>query len=59
MHVRVIATFLTDTKKTGDIMHIKIFGMDIVIISSIETANNLMSQASYSDRPILTMVGKL
>ena len=58
MHVRVIATFL-DRHKTGDIMHIKIFGMDIVIISSIETANNLMSQASYSDRPILTMVGKL
>lgn len=45
--------------QTGDIMHIKIFGLDIVIIASIETANTLMSQASYSDRPILTMVGKL
>lgn len=40
-------------------MHIKIFGLDIVIIASHETANTLMSQASYSDRPILTMVGKL
>ncbi len=40
-------------------MHIKIFGMDIIILSSFETANTLMSQASYSDRPILTMVGKL
>jgi hypothetical protein len=47
------------TYQTGDIMHIKIFGLDIVIISGIETANTLMSQASYSDRPILTMVGKL
>jgi hypothetical protein len=40
-------------------MHIKIFGMHIVIICSCDTANALMSQASYSDRPILTMVGKL
>ncbi|KAI9435627.1 cytochrome P450 [Lactarius psammicola] len=47
------------SKKFGDIMHIKIFGLHIVIISSIDTANSLMSQASYSDRPILTMVGKL
>ncbi|KAH9055688.1 cytochrome P450 [Lactarius vividus] len=47
------------SKKFGDIMHIKIFGLHIVVISSFETANNLMSQASYSDRPILTMVGKL
>jgi hypothetical protein len=43
----------------GDIMHIKIFGMHIVILSSYDTASTLMSQASYSDRPILTMVGKL
>ena len=53
-HILTVYTYIT-----GDIMHIKIFGLDIVIISSIDTANNLMSQASYSDRPILTMVGKL
>ncbi|KAH8999824.1 cytochrome P450 [Lactarius hatsudake] len=47
------------SKKFGDIMHIKIFGLHIVVISSFDTANTLMSQASYSDRPILTMVGKL
>ena len=40
-------------------MHIKIFGLHIVIICSYDTASSLMSQASYSDRPILTMVGKL
>ncbi|KAI0271303.1 cytochrome P450 [Gloeopeniophorella convolvens] len=47
------------SKKFGDIIHIEVFGMHIVILSSFETANSLMSQASYSDRPILTMVGKL
>ncbi|KAH9009389.1 cytochrome P450 [Lactarius hengduanensis] len=47
------------SKKFGDIMHISIFGLHIVVISSFDTANTLMSQASYSDRPILTMVGKL
>ena len=40
-------------------MHIKIFGLHIVIICNHDTASSLMSQASYSDRPILTMVGKL
>jgi hypothetical protein len=40
-------------------MHVKIFGMHIVIICNYDTASTLMSQASYSDRPILTMVGKL
>jgi hypothetical protein len=40
-------------------MHIKIFGLHIVIICNYDTASSLMSQASYSDRPILTMVGKL
>jgi hypothetical protein len=40
-------------------MHFKIFGLHIVIICNYETASSLMSQASYSDRPILTMVGKL
>jgi hypothetical protein len=40
-------------------MHIKIFGMHIVIICSYDIASALMSQASYSDRPILTMVGEM
>jgi len=40
-------------------MHVKIFGMHIVVICSYDTASALMSQASYSDRPILTMVGDL
>jgi hypothetical protein len=40
-------------------MHFKIFGLHIVVISNYDTASSLMSQASYSDRPILTMVGKL
>lgn len=40
-------------------MHVKIFGMHIVIICNYDTASALMSQASYSDRPILTMVGDL
>jgi hypothetical protein len=40
-------------------MHVKIFGLHIVIICNYDTASSLMSQASYSDRPILTMVGKL
>jgi hypothetical protein len=40
-------------------MHIKIFGMHIVIICSYDIASTLMSQASYSDRPILTMVGEM
>jgi hypothetical protein len=40
-------------------MHVKIFGMHIVIICDYDTASALMSQASYSDRPILTMVGDL
>jgi hypothetical protein len=40
-------------------MHIKIFGLHIVIICNYDIASSLMSQASYSDRPILTMVGKL
>ncbi|KAH9990779.1 cytochrome P450 [Russula vinacea] len=47
------------SKVFGDLMHIKIFGLHIVIICSYDTASSLMSQASYSDRPILTMVGKL
>lgn len=40
-------------------MHIKLFGMHIIIICNYDTASALMSQASYSDRPILTMVGDL
>lgn len=40
-------------------MHVKIFGMHIIIICNYDTASTLMSQASYSDRPILTMVGDL
>lgn len=52
-------SFILIIALAGDIMHIKIFGMHIVIISSYDTASTLMSQASYSDRPILTMVGKL
>ncbi|KAI0280920.1 cytochrome P450 [Russula aff. rugulosa BPL654] len=47
------------SKVFGDLMHIKIFGLHIVIICNYDTASSLMSQASYSDRPILTMVGKL
>ncbi|KAH9970119.1 cytochrome P450 [Lactifluus volemus] len=47
------------SKMFGDIIHVKIFGMHIVILSSHDTASSLMSQASYSDRPILTMVGTL
>jgi hypothetical protein len=48
-----------DLQCAGDLMHIKIFGLHIVIICNYDTASSLMSQASYSDRPILTMVGKL
>lgn len=33
--------------------------MHIIIICNYDTASALMSQASYSDRPILTMVGDL
>jgi hypothetical protein len=50
---------LSNLKCAGDLMHIKIFGLHIVIICNYDTASSLMSQASYSDRPILTMVGKL
>lgn len=45
--------------RAGDLMHIKLFGMHIIIICNYDTASALMSQASYSDRPILTMVGDL
>ncbi|KAI0298785.1 cytochrome P450 [Multifurca ochricompacta] len=51
--------FAAWSKVFGDIIHLKIFGLHIVIISSYDTATSLMTQASYSDRPILTMVGKL
>jgi len=49
----------SDLQRAGDLMHVKIFGLHIVIICNCDTASSLMSQASYSDRPILTMVGKL
>ncbi|KAI0313224.1 cytochrome P450 [Amylostereum chailletii] len=43
----------------GDIVHIEIFGMHIVILNSYEAAQRLMSQALCSDRPPLAMVGEL
>ncbi|KAI0040853.1 cytochrome P450 [Auriscalpium vulgare] len=52
-------TFHQWAQKWGDIMYIEIFGLHIVILNSVELAQSLMSQAIYSDRPPLTMVGKL
>ncbi|KAI0318715.1 cytochrome P450 [Amylostereum chailletii] len=52
-------TFAEWGKKFGDIIHIEIFGVHIVILNAYETAQHLMNQASYSDRPPLAMVGDL
>ncbi|KAI0056482.1 cytochrome P450 [Artomyces pyxidatus] len=52
-------TFHKWAQKWGDIMYLEIFGLHIVILNSIETTQSLMSQAMYSDRPPLMMVGQM
>ncbi|KAJ6595531.1 cytochrome P450 [Mycena vulgaris] len=47
------------TKKYGDLVHIQIFGVHIIVIGSIDVAQDLMNQAIYSDRPRLPMAGEL
>ncbi|KAJ7087130.1 cytochrome P450 [Mycena epipterygia] len=52
-------TFTEWTKKYGDLVHIQILGVHIIVIGSIEIAQDLMNQAIYSDRPRLPMAGEL
>ncbi|THH18356.1 hypothetical protein EW146_g2619 [Bondarzewia mesenterica] len=47
------------SKIYGDVVHIEIFGVHVVILNSVETAQGLMNQAIYSDRPYLAMAGEL
>ncbi|KAJ7187835.1 cytochrome P450 [Mycena filopes] len=47
------------TKKYGDLVHIQIFGVHIIIIGRLEIAQRLLNQGIYSDRPRLPMVGEL
>lgn len=46
---------------TGEIVHINIFGQDIIFLNSVRVANDLLEKRSsiYSDRPRLPLINEL
>ena len=46
---------------TGDIMHVRMFGIHIVYLNTLEVANDLLGarSATYSDRPRLVMANEV
>lgn len=52
-------TVVADRAFSGDIIHLEIFGMHLVILNSMEAAQTLLGQVIYSDRPPLAMAGDL
>ncbi|KAG1878399.1 cytochrome P450 [Suillus tomentosus] len=54
-------TFTEWGKKYGDISHINVLGMHIVVLNSVESAVEMLDKKSsiYSDRPVVPMTGEL
>lgn len=60
--VSAIAFVLTkETVTAGDIVSVSVFGQRIVVLSTLETATDLLEKKSavYSDRPYMPMAGEL
>ena len=59
-HLNII-TNATSIFPTGDIVSLSIFGRTLIILNSVEAANDLLYKKSsiYSDRPHLPMRGDL
>ncbi|KAG2133523.1 cytochrome P450 [Suillus bovinus] len=60
-HNKAWLTFAKWGKKYGDILHVEVLGRHIIVLNSVKAAIELLDTKSsiYSDRPVLTMGGKL
>ena len=49
------------TCRPGDVVHLEIFGKDMIILNTFEAAQDLMERRSaiYSDRPRFVMLAEL
>ncbi|KAF4570982.1 hypothetical protein EYR36_008309 [Pleurotus pulmonarius] len=62
-HLRVLPTekhaevYLEWSKIYGDVMHLKVFGRNMIVLNSVQAATDLLEKrsAKYSDRPNVTV----
>ncbi|KAG1878398.1 cytochrome P450 [Suillus tomentosus] len=60
-HVKPWLTFTEWGKKYGDISHINVLGMHIIVLNSVKSAEEMLDKKSsiYSDRMVVPMSGEL
>jgi hypothetical protein len=44
---------------SGDIIHVEMLGSHLIVLNTVQAAQDLMKQSIYADRPHLPMVGDL